>query len=193
MIELQGPKGGDVLGRLRHVKSTAGELYYLRLLLLHVKGRDASSWSAMKASARSGETPSFEGKARELGLLQDDTETRAMLEEASCTITSSSKLIELFAETLIWLQVHDPVGLWQHFLSLLEANHKDTSPIDVYLAVDEVLIQYSKSMMNFHIHPPQPEICKVHGNRAEREYTCRIENGNSATARTARFRGNRIE
>ena len=173
-LRKQGPKGGDVLGRLRHIKSTAGELYYLRLLLLHAKGKDASSWSAMKASGHPGETPSFEGKARELGLLQDDTETRAMLEEASCTITSSSKLIELFAETLIWLEVHDPVGLWQHFLSLLEANHKDTSPIDVYLAVDEVLIQYSKSMMNFHIHPPQPEICKVQGNRAQREYTAEL-------------------
>ena len=88
------PKGGSVVGRMTHVKPTAGELYYLRTILLHVTGSEATSWESLQSVDGVGGAPSFQGKARELGCLQDDQETANLLREAVRTITSLPKLAD---------------------------------------------------------------------------------------------------
>ena len=90
----QAPRGGDVLGRLRHVKGTAGELYYLRLLLLHVPGAHATSWAMLQRQPPGGTDPTSQQYARELGLMHDDTETLAMLRDAVRTLPSNERLFK---------------------------------------------------------------------------------------------------
>ena len=92
----QAARNGAVIGRMRHVKPVAGDLYYLRLLLLHVPGAQAKSWDDLKrAPGESGE-PTFRQLALELGLLKDDADTRAMLEEGIRVAKPLPKNCELF-------------------------------------------------------------------------------------------------
>ena len=106
-----------MLGRLIYIKSSAGELHYLRLLLLHVKGEHATSFASLQSSASLDQLPSFQNHARELGLLQDDSETAFMIAEAVHVLTSTPKLCELVAETFVWLEVSDHTAVWNFFLN----------------------------------------------------------------------------
>ena len=97
---------------MRHVKPVAGDLYYLRLLLLHVPGAQAKSWDDLKSSPGESGEPTFRQLALELGLLKDDAHTRARLEEGIRVVKSLPKISELFAETLVWLEVSKVAELW---------------------------------------------------------------------------------
>ena len=143
-----------MLGRMVHVKSSSGELHYLRLLLLHVRGEHATSFAALQRSNTDESAPSFQELAREMGLLQDDSEIGSMLLEASEIITSTAKLCELLAETFVWLEVSDYVALWEYFLSLAATNHCPVSPAHLYSRVDEILHSFSLSMIALGIQAP---------------------------------------
>ena len=73
---------GSVVGRMMHVKPGCGELYFLRLLLLHLPGSGATGWQSLQSSAAPHAEATFQNRARELGLLHDDSETLAMLRES---------------------------------------------------------------------------------------------------------------
>ena len=73
---------GHVVSRMRYVKPSAGEAYYLRLLLLHVSGASVTSWDSLRSTATDNGPATFQQKARDLNLLHDDEETIAMLAEA---------------------------------------------------------------------------------------------------------------
>ena len=107
----RGAKHGDCVGRMYHVAPNAGELYYLRLLLLHVPG--ATDWAEFKrrAPAEVGQAlpTTFREAALRHGLLNDDAETERTLKDALAhTAGRVRKLHELFAESLVWLDVADP-------------------------------------------------------------------------------------
>ena len=86
-----------------NVKPTAGELYYLRLLLCHVPG--ATGWDSFlqKAPREVGEPAptSYRDAARAFGLLHDDSETMSMLHDALQLQTNVLKVHQLFAESLV--------------------------------------------------------------------------------------------
>lgn len=147
-------RGGNVIGRMTYVKPSAGEQFYLRLLLLHVLGSQALSWFALKACAEEGGEPSFQAKARMMGLLHDDHETLQMLEEACRVIKSIHKLCELFCEALVWLDVHDKPSLWTVFLDYLCRHHKQVCATLVYDCVQDHLAKYHLSMQMFDICQP---------------------------------------
>ena len=73
-------QSGDVLGRMVHIKASAGELYYLRLLLLHCRGDSAVSFDALKSFQPDG-LATHQQLAREMGLLHGDAETVAEKQE----------------------------------------------------------------------------------------------------------------
>lgn len=100
------------------VKPTAGELYYLRLLLLHVTAADmlrgarrgdalALAGAGYAAAAAASATP-FRDAAGRLGLLQDDAETVAMLCDAVGVDPPPGALRNLLAEALMWSLVVFP-------------------------------------------------------------------------------------
>ena len=162
--------------RYIHVKSTAGELFYLRLLLIHVPGSAATSWDSLRRPPPSGGDATFQGYARELGLLQDDAETMEMLTEGVRTLSSTVKVCELFAETLVWLDAHDKAAMWYSFLKLMDQHHAAVSPIALYLSVDEILIRYNTSLAQMNVPAPDPAAVLAPTDCAEREYTSELRN-----------------
>ena len=173
-------QGGDVLGRLVHVKTSAGELHYLRLLLLHVKGESALSFASLQSSA-GDQSPTFQQLARELGLLQDDSETAAMLTEAVQVLTSTWKLCELVAETFVWLEVSDPVAVWDYFLELMAKHHARVLAHQLYEHVNDVLHAYSLTLDNFGIPKPSTATTLTSSDWAAREYLAEMRFGDQLT------------
>ena len=173
-MKLKRLQGGDVLGRLVYIKSSAGELHYLRLLLLHIKGEHALSFASLKSSASGDEPPSFQNLARELGLLQDDSETAAMLTEAVRVLTSTAKLSELIAETFVWLDVSDHAAIWNFFLDLVSAEHAPISTSQLYDRVNEVLHGYSMSLDAFGIARPEADTAHALADSRAREYNLEL-------------------
>jgi ATPase involved in DNA replication initiation len=163
---------------MTNVKTGSGELYYLRLLLLHVTRAQATSWSSLKRRPPGASQATFQEYARELGLLHDDVETQSMLSEACATLTSTTKLCELFAETLVWPEVHDPRGLWNHFLSRMELSHRGTETNTLYSHVDAVLSLYGSSLMGFNIQAPPTHTAASPASRAELEYSAELRDQN---------------
>ena len=164
-------RGGNVIGRMTNIKPSAGEQFYLRLLLLHVPGACATCWSDLQAPSGSADgSKTFQAKARLLGLLHDDRETADMLTEAVRLIRSLNKLAELFCETLVWLEVHDKPRLWDTFLTLLREQHPSISIGNFYISVQKHLNEYALSLTECGISPPEGETTINSACRAEDEY-----------------------
>lgn len=108
--------------------------------------------------------------ARELGLLHDDVETKAMLTDSTSFLTSTAKLCELMAETFVWLDLSDPVNVWEHFCSLLRIHQNSTDLSQVWASVETCLQSYSISLVEFGISQPDSPSIAVHMDRAAQEY-----------------------
>ena len=99
---------GKCIGRLYFVAPRAGEKYYLRVLLHHVRG--ATSWTDIRTVNKHG-CPTMKEACVARGLLQDEKEWDLCMAEASLTQTASS-LRSLFAMILDFNQPEDCLGLW---------------------------------------------------------------------------------
>ena len=163
-----------MLGRMVHVKSSAGELYYLRLLLLHVRGEHAISFGSLQRSPSSDVPPSFQQLAREMSLLQDDSETASMLADAMQVLTSTAKVYELIAETFVWLEISDFAAVWDYFLDLMAKSHAPVDPAQIYVAVDILLHGYSMSLASFGIARPPNVAALSTDDRTAREYAAEL-------------------
>jgi hypothetical protein len=108
------------VGRMYWVPPSAGERYYLRLLLQHVPG--ATSFEDLRTTNRNTPNavlhPSFKEAAIAMGLLEDDAEWERCLTEAS-SVATGRQLRELFASILAFNDVTDPKELWNKFKSQL--------------------------------------------------------------------------
>jgi len=197
----RGPRRGEAIGRMYNVKPSSGELYYLRLLLLHVPGM--TSWDDfMQSAPRADGDPapqSYREAARAHGLLHDDVESLEMLREAvelRHTSRDRQKTHELFAEALVWCDVADPVRLWGQYLALLSEQrdvHRDATysgfsdqdlACEVYKVLDEVLQGYHMDPKTFGIQAPSPDV--VDPRRAYREYASELRDA-SGQARERRL------
>ena len=184
----RGPKCGEAIGRMYNVKPSAGELYYLRLLLLHVPG--ATDWKyflrrAPQDEIDQAEPATFRDAARRFGLLHDDAEVEHTLRDAlEMEHTSRTKVHELFAEALVWLDVADPTRLWARYQNMLreqrdvrrDATYAGCSNADLaceaYRILDDLLQGYGLHPETFGISAPTPEV--VDPRRAYREYNAEL-------------------
>ena len=94
------------------------------------------------------------------------------------------KLHELFAESLVWCDVADPVRLWSQYVDLLRRQrdvNKDATlsgmsdehiQLEAYAALDEVLQSYQMHPDHFGIVAPSPSA--VDPRRAFREYASEL-------------------
>jgi len=105
------PKKSDMVGRLLYVPPTAGEKYYLRLLLMHQKGPE--SWEALKTVDGICHL-TFKGACEALGLLSSDTEWENVMDEA-VSFQVCSQLRKLFVTILIHNKPSNPLNLWNRF------------------------------------------------------------------------------
>jgi hypothetical protein len=111
-------KGGErgiitkpCIGRMFTAHPKQGEIFYLRMLLLHVKG--AKSWEdLLTVDEHLNET--FEEAARQHGLIESDEEWKKYFEEVS-THASPLRLRELFVSVLVHGENLDAKDIWETF------------------------------------------------------------------------------
>jgi PIF1-like helicase len=101
----------STIGRLYFVSPTAGERFYLRMLLTSVKG--PTSWEDLR-TFEGIIHPTFHAACLARGLLQNDDEWRRCLLEASLTHVGQS-LRRLFSLILRHCQPSQPDVLWLQF------------------------------------------------------------------------------
>ena len=108
-------KQGYALGRMYFIKPTAGEVFYLRLLLTVVKG-PKNYEDLQRVPGYSDPFPTFHAACLARGLLQDDGEWRMCLLEAS-EMQTGTRLRHLFATLLLFGEPSQPELLWNEFRS----------------------------------------------------------------------------
>uniref|UniRef100_A0A6N2MNQ0 ATP-dependent DNA helicase n=1 Tax=Salix viminalis TaxID=40686 RepID=A0A6N2MNQ0_SALVM len=102
---------GFSLGRIPYVHPAAGELYFLRLLLNHIKG--SISFADLR-NVHGVLHPTFQLACKAHGLLGDDKEWSEAFCEAIAT-ASSPQLRQLFVGIILFCQVADPLILFNQF------------------------------------------------------------------------------
>ena len=150
----------------------------MRLLLLHVRGEHATSWESLRRAPAPGADSTHQQLARELGLLQDDVEIANMLSESVHVLTSLSSLCNLMAETLVWLDVSDPVALWTHFHTLMRSMHAGIELPLLYGMVSDALSQYSLTLTDFGIPVPLDTPAELLQSKASKDYAAELRTGN---------------
>ena len=104
-------KKGFAYGRIYFVSPTAGERYYLRMLLCTVP--QPTSFANLR-TVNNTLHPTFKGACSARGLLISDDEYDYCLNEA-CTMQSGRQLRRLFSIILLECGPQDPQKLWDKF------------------------------------------------------------------------------
>jgi hypothetical protein len=157
----------DKLGRTINVAPDQGEVYYFRTLLNYVKGPLQYS-DIRKYEGTLHDT--FIGACRARGLLQDDDEWRACLDEAKLT-QSATQLRALFSTILTSCAPSDPRALWEQFkldicedilhrhrrffrnMNLtLNGDMENEALLDIEVHIDAA----GKTMEDMHLPTPEP-------------------------------------
>ncbi|KAH9624148.1 hypothetical protein KSS87_012813 [Heliosperma pusillum] len=113
-----------VIGRLAFVAPAEGERYFLRLLLLHVRG--ATSFENL-LTVNGFRCATFQEAALKLHLLEEDDAVDLCLNEA-CQVQMPSALRRLFSTVLIFCQPSDPLALWHKFDAQLSEDYSQQYP-----------------------------------------------------------------
>lgn len=101
---------GEAIGRIHYIGPSAGDLYYIRLLLLHTKG--PTSFEDLRT--HDGVLLEWKEKCVALGLAHDDRSIDETLEEA-ITFQTGYALRHLFVQILLFLEPVDPLRLWNKY------------------------------------------------------------------------------
>jgi hypothetical protein len=155
-------KQNFAIGRMAFVHPSAGERFYLRMLLTIVKG--AKSWAGLRTIDNIPH-PTYKAACLALGLLEDDGEWDQCLNEAG-QIQLGGQLRQLFAIILLNCQPAMPLILWDnhkanicddlaHRLSVIGyADPSEDQVFDYGLhLIDKILSQSGRSLQDF---PPMP-------------------------------------
>ena len=97
-----------------------------------------------------------------------------MLAEGVRMLESLPKICELFAGTVVWLEVHNSKAVWNKCLEAMQMHHKDTSPATIYAAIGDVLTNYSATLTQVGIQPPDPTCYVSAQTRAENEFRAEV-------------------
>lgn len=103
------------IGRIHFVHPSAGERYYLRMLLMVAKG--AQNFESLR-TYNNVLYPSFKETCRAHGLLEDDQEWYNAFDEAASWATSS-QLRDLFVTMLLFCEVGDEFTFFEKVWTLL--------------------------------------------------------------------------
>ena len=103
--------GHKVIGRMYTVGIKDGEKYYLRLLLLHVKG--ATSFESLR-TIDDIVCPTFQEACKRRGLLETDDVWRETLEDA-ILVSMPYQLRQMFAIMCVYSGITSPPDLWNEF------------------------------------------------------------------------------
>jgi len=164
----------DVIGRMYFVHPSAGERFYLRMLLTTVKGPE--SWEHLR-TFDGGVHPNYKEACLAHSLLEDDGEWKQCLQEAGNMLTGH-QLRNLFAIILIWCKPLRPHTLWEHYKvkmcddlhhrliaqGRLHPTEEDVFDYGLHL-LENILIKSGKRLLNFDPMPiPQQQWEVLEGN-----------------------------
>ena len=99
------------VGRMYFVSPIAGECYFLRMLLTHVRG--PTSYDAV-CTVNGVVHPTFQSACLALGLLGNDEEWRHCLDQAA-NFQTGTQLQSLFVLLLLHCEPANPLGLWERY------------------------------------------------------------------------------
>ena len=122
-----------------------GERYYLRLLLLHVKG--AKSFNDLRSYGPEGNRTlcaSFREAAQRLGLIDDDTEYDMALSEAAL-VQNAPRMREFFSLLLLFCELSDPKALWEKYISEMTEDFRHRG-LDSSTAADAALAEIEERL-----------------------------------------------
>ena len=153
-------QSGYAIGRMYFASPNSGERFYLRLLLTVVKG--PTSWENLR-TYDDVEYPTFKAACVARGLLEDDSEWKLCLEEAS-VMRTGYQLRRLFSIILMECSPVDPAALWSQFSMnicddlqpKIQASFGISSPtqnqIEDYglFLINELLEESGKCLATFH-------------------------------------------
>jgi len=111
---------GEVVARIRTVPPRTGELFYLRVLLLH---KPAFSFESLRSVGNTTHT-TFQEAAAALGLFQNSNEAHLALAEAIENFASSYQLRFLFCQLLLNVPTN-AIPLFDHHQEQLMADYLD--------------------------------------------------------------------
>ncbi|XP_071740513.1 uncharacterized protein [Rutidosis leptorrhynchoides] len=127
------------IGRLSYMHPSAGEVFYLRMLLCHQKG--STSFEDLR-TVNNTIYSTYRLACEVMGLLGDDREWSKALEEASCTATAA-QLRTLFVHILLYCDVGNPLHLWQQQWNIMS---------------DEISMRTARMLSINKLHINQPEL-----------------------------------
>ncbi|XP_022152308.1 uncharacterized protein LOC111020056 [Momordica charantia] len=118
-------KKGVVVSRIVGANPREGEIYYLRLLLNHVRGPTSFEYLLTVNGKR---LSSFKEAAREIGLLDSDQSVVECLDEA-VSFEMPNAFRRLFATLLMYCEPIDVRKLWEDYSHVLSEDYrKDEQP-----------------------------------------------------------------
>ena len=112
---------GEVVARIQTVSPRTGDLYYLRVLLLH---RPARSFSDLQ-NINGHHYSTFQEAATALGLFANQLEAELTLKEAVDSFSSPQQLRFLFCHLMLNIPMNT-IGLFWQYLEPLSADYLDT-------------------------------------------------------------------
>ena len=122
-LEFQHSNIGYRLNRLDNISVKQGELFYLRLLLLHVP--NPTSYDYLK-TVHGTLYPTFQQACVQRDLLQDDNVWDSTLSEA-ISIHHPKVVRSIFAQILSYGEISDPLALWQKYKTSLAEDFRRVS------------------------------------------------------------------
>nr|XP_047129329.1 uncharacterized protein LOC105848913 [Hydra vulgaris] len=133
--------------------SPIGEIFYLRMLLLHVRG--AVSFEDLR-TVNGTVFNTFPEACSQLGLLQDDAEWRNTLTKAAAT-RLPNQIRQLFSIILTFCEPDDPLNLWNAFKDFMMEDyiHHSMPPIIAEQAalrqIESIINQNGKTLADFNL------------------------------------------
>ena len=158
-------KKDSAIGRMFFVPPTAGERFYLRMLLTVVKG--ATSFDDLRRYDTDQPYPTFHAACVARGLLEDDGKWNQCLAEASL-VQTGTRLHHLFTTILLFCSPSQPDRLWmehrQHIcddlsfhlctLGITNASNDDVYDYGLYI-LDDILKESGHSLSDW---PSMPQL-----------------------------------
>ena len=158
---------GYAIGRIYNCGTRAGDRFYLRLLLTHVKGPQSQQHLQ---TVNGVQHPTCKAACVALGLLEDDGEWRQCLTEA-CQVQVGPSVRRLFAVILAYNAPTHPKELWLQFnrqmcddlLRWRRYPLRQTSTDEEVLDYGLYLIQQHLARENINLHDISPDMPQVMG------------------------------
>ncbi|XP_057290338.1 uncharacterized protein LOC130613035 [Hydractinia symbiolongicarpus] len=143
---------GKIVSRMYSVSLRAGELFYLRMLLLHTPG--ATSFEDLRTvNGNAAET--FRDACLLRGLLQDDTEWNNTLQEA-VNFQMPRQLRQLFAVILTHCEPSGPFTFWTRYKDAMYEDYihqmnEEQAEYRLLQDINSVLRQFGKSLTDYNL------------------------------------------